>query len=282
VPTPDDLGNMSAPPTHPELLDWLAATFVENGWSIKKLHRLIVTSAAYQQASLNNPLYAERDPRNKLLWRYNLRRLDFEQVHDALLAITGELDPAMGGKPVPISSEGFAARRAVYTLIDRRNPPELLTQFDFPSPDVPSGRRYETLVPQQALFLMNSPMVIEAARNLVDQPAFFSLKTDEERVTSLYVAIFQRRPTKQEVALGLDYVKANPTGAAVDPNPRLPEFQRKARDARIAARQAMNPKGKQGKFSTQVGGTFDTRAPLDAWTKFAHALFQSNEAMFYH
>lgn len=282
VSTPDDLGNMSAPPTHPELLDWLAATFVEDGWSIKKLHRTIVLSATYQQGSRNNSQFAELDPNNKLLWRYNLRRLDFEQMHDALLAITGELDPTMGGKPIPISSEGFAERRAVYTLIDRRNPPDLLTQFDFPSPDVASGRRYETLVPQQALFLMNSPMVVEAARKLVDQPAFSEMNSDEARVTSLYIAIYQRLPSKKEVELGLAYVNANPRGTAVDPNPPRPSVQQNARDARIAARKAKNPKGQQGKFSTQVGGTFDTRAPLDAWTKLAHALFQSNEAMFYH
>ena len=182
VETPDDLGNMSSTPTHPELLDWLSATFVENKWSIKSLHRLIVLSAAYQQSSLNNPKFAELDPNNKLLWRYNLRRMDFEEVHDSLLAITGELDLTYGGKPVAISSEGFAKRRAVYTLIDRTNPAELLTQFDFPSPDVASGRRYETLVPQQALFLMNSPMVIETARKLVDRPAFAEVDTDEKRV----------------------------------------------------------------------------------------------------
>ena len=165
VDTPDDLGNMASPPTHPELLDWLAATFVENKWSLKSLHKLIVMSAAYRQSSLNNPRSAEIDPDNRLLWRYNLRRMDFEELHDSLLAITGELDRKHGGKPVPIGSQAFAKRRAVYTMIDRTNPPELLTQFDFPSPDVSSGRRYETLVPQQALFLMNSPMVIETARS---------------------------------------------------------------------------------------------------------------------
>jgi mono/diheme cytochrome c family protein len=146
VETPDDLGNMSSTPTHPELLDWLAATFVENNWSIKSMHRLIVLSASYQQSSAPNPSYVELDPNNKYLWRYNLRRMDFEELHDSLLAITGELDRTRGGKPVAISSEGFAKRRAVYTLIDRTNPPELLTQFDFPSPDVPSGKRYETLM----------------------------------------------------------------------------------------------------------------------------------------
>jgi hypothetical protein len=281
VSTPDDLGNMSAPPNDPELLDYLASTFIESGWSIKKLQRMIVLSAAYQQSAKNNPQYAELDPNNKLLWRYNLRRLDFEEMHDALLTVTGELDPTMGGKPVLLSSEDFAKRRAIYTLIDRRNPPELLTQFDFPSPDVESGRRYETLVPQQALFLMNSPMVIEAARKLVDRPAFAELKSDADRVAMLYLAIYQRMPTKQEVLLGLGYVKANPAGTKVSlggesPPPAPNSAAQKARERRKAA----GKKG-QAKYSTQVGGTYETRVPLDAWAKLAHALFQSNEAIFY-
>jgi cytochrome c553 len=281
VETPDDLGNMSSTPTHPELLDYLAATFVENNWSIKALHRTIVLSAAYQQSNTNNPKYAEQDPNNKLLWRFNLRRLDFEELHDSLLAITGELNLTRGGKPVSIGSEEFAKRRAVYTLIDRQNPPELLTQFDFPNPDVPSGRRYETLVPQQALFLMNSPMVIETARKLVDRPAFAELKDDEERVTLLYLAIFQRWPTKQEVDLGLRYVKANPAGTDVALTSEMPPEKLSAREARVAAKKAENAKKQQGRYSTQVGGVYDNR-PLDAWTKLAHALFQSNEAMFYN
>jgi cytochrome c553 len=280
VETPDDLGNMSSTPTHPELLDWLAATFVENKWSIKSLHRTIVLSAAYQQSGQTNPAYAEKDPNNKLLWRFNLRRMDFEELHDSLLAITGELNRTYGGKPVVISSEDFAKRRSIYTLIDRANPPELLTQFDFPSPDVASGRRYETLVPQQALFLMNSPMVIETARKLVDRPQFAELKSDEERVALLYLAIFQRWPTKDEVSLGLRYVKSNPTGTDVALTSEMPKAQVAAREARMATKKAMSPK-QSARFNTQVGGVYDNR-PLDAWTKLAHALFQSNEAMFYN
>jgi mono/diheme cytochrome c family protein len=281
VSTPDDLGNMSAPPNNPELLDYLAATFIENGWSIKNLHRQIVLSAAYQQSAQNNPQYAETDPNNRLLWRYNLRRLDFETMHDALLTITGELDPTMGGKPVLLSSDGFAKRRAIYTLIDRRNPPELLTQFDFPSPDVESGRRYQTIVPQQALFLMNSPMVIEAARKLVDRPSFAELNSDADRVAALYLAIYQRLPTKKEVELGLRYVKANPAGTGVS----LPGDEPAPTPASAKAAKARELAGKQkkqlGRFATQVGGVYEKHTPLDAWTKLAHALFQSNEAMFY-
>jgi hypothetical protein len=186
-----------------------------------------------------------------------------------------------GGKPVAINTEEFAKRRSIYTLIDRTNPPELLTQFDFPSPDVASGRRYETLVPQQALFLMNSPMVIETARKLVDRPQFADLKSDEERVTLLYLAIFQRWPTKQEVELGLRYVKSNPSATDVALTSEMTPKQISAKEARMAnMAKKGNPK-QQGRFNTQVGGVYEFR-PLDAWTKLAHALFQSNEAMFYN
>jgi hypothetical protein len=177
-----------------------------------------------------------------------------------------------------ISSEDFAKRRSIYTLIDRANPPELLTQFDFPSPDVASGRRYETLVPQQALFLMNSPMVIETARKLVNRPAFAELKNDDERVTLLYLAIFQRWPTKQEVDLGLRYVQANRPDAPL--RPEVAKAQATARELIAMKKKAQNPK-QAGRFNTQVGGVYDNK-PLDAWTKLAHALFQSNEAMFYN
>jgi hypothetical protein len=127
---------------------------------------------------------------------------------------------------------------------------------------------------------MNSPMVIEAARKLVSAPAFADLESDEECVRALYIAIYQRLPSPPEVGLSLSYVKASPQGAAVAPNQPLPPGQQKARDARVAARKAMNPRF-QGRFSNQVGGTYDSRAPLDAWTKLAHALLQSNEAVFY-
>ena len=285
VATPDDLGNMSSPPTHPELLDYLAARFVEDGWSIKQLHRLIVTSATYRQSSANNPKFAAQDPNNHYLWRANLRRLDFEQLHDSLLAIAGTLEPKLGGKSIGMGTEDFATRRAVYTYIDRRNPPELLTQFDFPSPDIPSGRRYETIVPAQALFLMNSPLVVETARKLTHRPAFADLKSDQERVTSLYLAIYQRHPSEQEVSLGVRYVKANPTGKALEVPlaasvASAQEAKRKQRLADKVAAMAASKKG--GTDNRPPGGIAmnASLAPVDAWTKLAHALFQTNEAIF--
>ncbi|HXN35563.1 MAG TPA: PSD1 and planctomycete cytochrome C domain-containing protein [Opitutaceae bacterium] len=284
VSTPDDLGNQSAPPTNPELLDYLSMRFMQDGWCIKSLQRLIMLSSAYQESSAGNPQYADKDPDNKLQWRYNLRQLDFEQMHDSILAIAGTIDLTMGGRPVPIGSEGFATRRAVYAFIDRRNPAEILTQFNFPNPSVPTGKRFLTQVPQQQLFLMNSPLVIETARKLVHSPDFMSMTTDELRVASLYISLFQRPPTPQEIALCLTYVESNPGGTSMDTPAQTAQSQRMTqvaeRQAQVAANVAVNLRRKNAPQVEPGAGAFKSRAPLDAWTKLAHGLFQTNEAMF--
>ncbi|HEX2861615.1 MAG TPA: DUF1553 domain-containing protein, partial [Lacunisphaera sp.] len=280
VGTPDDLGNMGGTPTHPELLDWLAAKFIADGWSIKQLHRTMLLTSTYQQGSQAHPAGLAADPDNRLLWHFALRRLDFEEVYDSLLAIAGTLDRTVGGKPVTAASEQFGKRRALYFLIDRRNPPELLTQFDFPNPDTPTGRRFDTTVPQQALFLMNSPLVVETARQLTHRPGFARLGSDQARVTSLYLAIFQREPTATEIDLAVRYVRANPSGTSLEApdEPALKGARERAR-ARGQAQRAT-----PGKFgvvdSRPIGSTVEHGGPLDAWTKLAHALFQANEALF--
>ena len=273
VATPDDLGNQSAPPTHPELLDYLAQQFMANGWSIKWLQRAIVLSAVYQESSANNPRYADSDPDNKLLWRYNLHRLDFEEIHDSLLQIAGTLDLSqVGGRSVQLGSADFAKRRAIYTYIDRRNPPELFTQFDFPNPGVSTGRRFVTSVPQQALFLMNSPLVIETARKLTHRPEFTDLSSDEERVASLFEAVYQRLPTPAETKVCLHYVETVPTAAAnAVPGGNAPPPLPKVPAGKNAYKKAPQQEA--------AAAAFRSRAPLDAWTKLAHALFQTNEAI---
>jgi mono/diheme cytochrome c family protein len=283
VSTPDDLGNQSAPPTNPELLDYLAARFVGDGWSVKKLQRMIMLSSVYQEASTGRPQYAEVDPDNKLQWRYNVRQLDFEQMHDSILAIAGTIDLTMGGRPVPIGSEGFATRRAVYAFIDRRNPAEILTQFNFPNPSVPTGKRFLTQVPQQQLFLMNSPLVIETARKLTHRPEFMEQTTDELRVASLYISVFQRPPTPEEVRLCLSYVESNPGGTSTDVAQTAQSEKASAQAERQAKQAELLSQNLRRKNAPQVepgAEAFRSRAPLDAWTKLAHGLFQTNEAMF--
>jgi mono/diheme cytochrome c family protein len=206
VRTPSNFGLRGDPPTHPELLDYLAATFVEEGWSIKKLHRQILLSNAYQQAGDDRPDGLRIDPENRLLWKLNRRRLDFEALRDSLLAAAGRLDPKIGGPPVDLTTTPFSPRRSVYGFIDRQNLPGLFRTFDFASPDTTSPQRHETTVPQQALFLMNSPFVIEQARHLVARADVQAQKEGAERIGYLYRLLYGRPAEPDEVALGLRFV----------------------------------------------------------------------------
>jgi len=275
VPTPDDFGTMSEKPSHPELLDYLASRFVEEGWSIKKLHRMIMLSSVYQESSADNPRFAQADPNNRLLWRANIRRLEFEPLRDSLLAIGGALDLTMYGKPVDLRREPYSMRRTVYGFVDRSDVADVLINFDFANPDLPSGRRYETTVPQQALFMMNSPLVVEQAKKLKVRPEFAACKDDEGRINFLYESIYQRPPRPEEIQLGLDFVteKSAPEVAgssdAVQPVPDESDARRRAREKQLARRNAASQKGGMRR-----------REPLKIWEEYAHALFQANEASF--
>ncbi len=208
VRTPSDFGLRGEPPTHPELLDWLAATFVEGGWSIKKLHRTLVLSSVYRQSSVDRPEAAAVDPENRLLWRMNRHRLEFEALRDSLLAVAGRLDRKMGGKGEEIAAPPFGKRRTVYGFIDRQNLPGLFRTFDLASPDASTPQRFTTTVPQQALFLMNSPFPADQARALVARPDVVAAKTDEERIDRLYRLAFGRPADPAEVKLGLEFLTA--------------------------------------------------------------------------
>jgi hypothetical protein len=205
VGTPSDFGLRSEPPTHPELLDYLAARFMDGGWSIKNLHRLIMLSGAYQQSSENNAACAKVDPGNLLYWRMNRQRLEFEAMRDTLLAVSGKLDLTPGGHAVDITVP-VSTRRTVYGYVDRQNLPDLFRAFDFASPDTSSPRRFYTTVPQQALFLMNSPFVIEQAKSLVDRPDFKSASTDQQRLRLLYQLAFQRDPSREEIEWSRQFI----------------------------------------------------------------------------
>ena len=216
VRTPGDFGVRGDAPTHPELLDWLASRFVGDGWSVKKLHRRIMLSAAYQQGSEDDAKSALADPENRLVWRMNRRRLDFEATRDSLLCVAGRLDPAPGGRAVEITAQPFPRRRTVYSFIDRQNLPGVFRTFDFASPDTTSPQRYVTTVPQQALFMMNSPFVIEQVRALVAQPPFQKSPACADQVQELYARIFARRAESAEVEAGLQFLAkaGEPSGPA--------------------------------------------------------------------
>jgi len=218
VSTPSDFGLRSDPPTHPDLLDYLAARFMADGWSVKKLHRMIMLSAAYQQASDDNPKAAKADPGNQLIWHMNRRRLDFEALRDTLLAVSGKLDLTMGGRAVEISNEQSSPRRTVYGFVERQNLPGLFRTFDFASPDSTSPQRFNTTVPQQALFLMNSPFVVQQAREWLARPEVKAASTDEQKLRELYQIAFQRAPGEDEVKAALRFI-ASQEASDLPPEP---------------------------------------------------------------
>ncbi len=203
VRTPSDFGVRADPPTHPELLDYLAGSLIDNGWSTKQLIRRIVRSQVYRQRSEVGAELLTRDPDNELLTHMNRRRRDFEGLRDAVLAVSGQLDSTVGGQSVQITERPFPTRRTVYAFIDRQNLPGLFRAFDFAGPDTHAPKRYETDVPQQALFLMNSPFILEQATKLVeavDHP------DPQERVRRIFQRILARQPSVAEVDLAIQYV----------------------------------------------------------------------------
>ena len=215
VRTPGDFGVKGEPPTHPELLDYLATRFMEEGWSLKKLHREVLLSATWQQVSDTRADGIQKDPDNRLFWRQNRQRLDFEAMRDSLLASCGTLDGKMYGQPVDLTNPPYARRRAVYGLIDRQNLPGLFRNFDFASPDVSNPQRFVTTVPQQALFMMNHPFVMEQARALADKPEYKEAKSaasaSEWQVQNLYERVFARRAEPEEVEAALRFLVTDST-----------------------------------------------------------------------
>jgi hypothetical protein len=208
VSSPSDFGTRCTPPSHPDLLDWLAWTFMQEGWSLKKLHRHIVLSAAYRQASVDRPDARKIDPENRLYWRANRRRLDLEAMRDSTLAIAGRLDRTLGGRPVDIVNDPKIARRTVYGLVDRQSLPGLFRAFDFAVPDQSVERRPMTTVPQQALFGLNSPFMTEQAKALADRTEKLA---GEPRVREMYRLVYARHPEPAEVQAGLRFALAPPS-----------------------------------------------------------------------
>ena len=217
VRTPSDFGLRSDPPTHPDLLDYLASYFMDEGWSLKKLHRLIQLSNTYQLSSDGEGRYSQIDPDNRLLWKMNRQRLDFEEMRDSLLAVSDKLDLTEGGHAVDIIGEPFSPRRTVYGFVERQNLPNMFRTFDFASPDTTSPQRFSTTVPQQALFMLNSPFVIQRARYLGARAELKSCSRPEDRIRRLYEIAYQREPDRDELKLALRFVAAETRESAESP-----------------------------------------------------------------
>jgi cytochrome c553 len=227
VPTADNFGAAGQPPSHPELLDYLALSFIENKWSVKKLIKSIVMSRAYQLDSKNDKANFEVDPDNALVWRMTPRRLDAEAMRDSMLFVSGQLnDKPPTGSAVSRAGEGpfggFGrpgggiaqaindprnANRSVYLPIVRDNLPEALALFDAPDPSLIAADRPTTTVPAQGLFLLNNPFVIRAAEAAADK-LLKDTTTDTERIRQAYLAFYGRPPTEKELASAEQFLKA--------------------------------------------------------------------------
>jgi hypothetical protein len=202
VRTPSNFGLQGDRPSHPELLDYLATRFMAEGWSMKKLHREIMLSEAYQLSSASIPKNYEQDPDNRLVWRFNRHRLDVEEMRDSLLAVSGKLDLRAGGPPEKFGPDNY--RRTAYCYVSRYKIDSVLGLFDFPNPVGTSEQRMETNVPLQRLFFMNSDFVMSQAKTLASH---VEGGTDIERISRLYEDVYQRRPTAEETKLGLEFIK---------------------------------------------------------------------------
>jgi len=211
VRTPDNFGRLGERPTHPELLDWLAAEFVEKGWSLKHVHRLMVTSAAYRSASQADAAAVRLDPENRLLSRFPRRRLDAEEVRDGMLAVSGLLDRTIGGSLLKATPRQYVTstasrnyesydlpRRTVYLPVVRSAVYDVLQTLDFPDPSVPAGQRPTTVVPTQALFMLNGTLVDRAAEAFA-RSVLAASGDDPARVAEAYRRAFGRAPTTAEL-----------------------------------------------------------------------------------
>ena len=204
VGTPSDFGLRCDAPTQQQVLDLLAVDFQANGWSLKQLVRQLVMSSTYQQSSTPSDELLAADAENALWGRANRRRLDFESLRDRLLEVAGQLDTEVGGASEEITAGNGGSRRTLYAHIDRQNLPNLFRTFDFASPDAHSPERAHTLVPQQALFLMNGQLAERVAILLGNSTA--DAPSPEARVEQLYQRILARKPTVGEVELALQFI----------------------------------------------------------------------------
>jgi hypothetical protein len=272
---------MSEKPTHPELIDYLSSWFIaESGanWSMKKLHKFIMLSRVYQASSYTIPLNETVDPDNRYLWRANVRRLDFEAFRDSLLSMAGRLEDKMFGQPVNITDEPYSYRRSIYGYIDRGNVPELMAHFDFSDPDMPNSKRTTTIVPQQALFLMNSPMAVDVARRVIARSEFQQSDTDLRRVFALYRVMFQRQPAPKEIEIGINFVKQEKFKQA-EVDATGPEIAKK--NAEIQKRvDELAKRDNDARRAVQNQGEIVERKPLKPWEAYAHALLFANESIY--
>jgi hypothetical protein len=209
VATADNFGAVGERPSHPELLDHLAGYFVQHGWSLKSLHRYLLTSATWQQSSSPQSAALTLDPGNRLLWRMSPRRLEFEPLRDSLLWVAGRLDTQTGGRSQLLDDKNV--RRAVYGYTDRFRIPATLRNFDVANPDQSIPRRTETIHPLQSLYFLNSEFLRAQAEAVAQQPEIAAALEATDRIAAMYRRVLSRQPAAEEVLLACQYVGETPT-----------------------------------------------------------------------
>jgi len=226
VATPENFGHMGVPPTHPELLDWLAVNFMENGWTLKRVHRMIMTSTTYRQMSVQPSdgqasMAKTVDPENHLLWRMNLIRLDAEAIRDTILAASGKLDRTVGGPPVLLKArpDGLQTinedstipnakwRRSLYVLARRVFPMDFLSVFDYPIMQTNCTRRINSATPLQALTMLNDEFLVDNARDLAERVNATAGGNLTRKIEAAYLLALARKPTEIELRMGESHLK---------------------------------------------------------------------------
>ena len=228
VNTPDNFGKLGERPSHPELLDWLALRFSEQGWSLKKLHRLIMLSQTYQMSSDFDATSAAADPENRLYWRMPLRRLEAEEIRDAILATSGLLDLTRGGSLLHVDNRQFlfdhtskdvtkydSRKRSIYLPVIRNNLYDVFQLFDATDATVLDGNRATTVVAPQALFMLNSDLVLAASKNLAEQVTA-ETASPPQRIDRLFLRAYGRPATVAEVTRAAAYVEKQRAGGKGD------------------------------------------------------------------
>jgi len=225
VSLPSDFGIQTPRPEQAELLDYLAATFMEEGWSLKKLQRLILNSRTYQQSCTSTPDKDVKDAENALLSRFNRLRLDYEQMRDSTLVACGSLNVAnAGGRATPLAAPDVDTRRSLYLFIDREVQASVPAMFDFANPDLHSPQRSVTTVPQQALFLINSPFIqTQSSKLAATLQASTGGIVDARTIEALYHRVLLRGPNPDEAEMALRFVNSAPP--APTPTPQSPLAQ---------------------------------------------------------
>ncbi|MEQ1852458.1 MAG: DUF1553 domain-containing protein, partial [Chthoniobacteraceae bacterium] len=249
VTTQDDFGVNGAKPSHPELLDHLACRFMDRGWSVKRLIRDLVLTRAYRLSTDAVAANVERDPDNIFLWRMAPRRLDAECLRDAILAVSGQLDPyppekpflsrfhprrdaeLMTFKPFVTTTDFTGGHRSVYLPVLRGTLPEIFALFDFAPPERPVAQRDESVVPAQSLFFMNNAWVIEQSRHTARRLLDDTTQSDAQRVARLYQLAFARVPTAAESARAEQFL-AGSDDLLADPKSKTPSTAAQLREAR--------------------------------------------------